>query len=78
MNFVDSEIEPHLEEVATFVHEFTLSTDTTHRCPYCMRFLDRCPSVSRLDNVTEICPDCEFREARAGLTRPPFSDPHPQ
>ena len=39
-------------------------------CPYCFGDLGSFPSVSRVDNATEICTDCGRREALAGITRP--------
>ncbi len=32
-------------------------------CPKCGRHYNDYPAISRVDNVTEICPDCGVREA---------------
>ena len=43
------------------------TTPITRRCPKCgQEYTDR-PAISRLDNVTPICPDCGTREALDSL-----------
>jgi len=39
------------------------------RCPRCKKFGKWYPAISRLDNVTEICPECAEREAMSGVKR---------
>jgi hypothetical protein len=33
------------------------------KCPFCGRFYDEPPAISRIDNRTEICSDCGTWEA---------------
>lgn len=37
------------------------------KCPKCGREYDEYPAISRVDNETEICPDCGMREALEGI-----------
>ena len=39
-------------------------------CPVCHRSYTEPPALSRVDNKTEICPDCGMMEALAAMPRP--------
>ena len=38
-------------------------------CPICGKEYSEYPALSRRDNVTLVCPDCEIREAMASMGR---------
>jgi len=38
-------------------------------CPKCKKEYTLPPALSRLDNETEICPDCGRKEAEEGVVR---------
>ena len=39
-------------------------------CPKCKKTYSDFPAVSRIDNETEICPECGRKEAEEGIKRP--------
>lgn len=39
-------------------------------CPVCGRNYSDPPALSRVDNTTDICPDCGMMEALASIPRP--------
>lgn len=39
-------------------------------CPRCKNQYIGYPALSRVDNKTEICPDCGLEESRLGIIRP--------
>lgn len=40
-----------------------------NRCPKCHKEFTEYPAISRLDNETEICPECGLREAMAAFMK---------
>ena len=40
---------------------------TARTCPICGQNYTDHPAVSRMDNITMICPDCGTRQALAGI-----------
>ncbi len=40
-------------------------------CPICQRAYTEPPALSRVDNKTDICPDCGMMEALAAVPRRP-------
>lgn len=43
------------------------STRELRRCPLCGCLYSEVPALSRVDNATEICPECGIREALASI-----------
>ncbi len=41
----------------------------TRRCPICKREYTEPPALSRVDNASDICPDCGMMEALAAMPR---------
>ena len=40
-----------------------------HKCPKCGKYYAGYPALSRVDNKTEICPECGVREAAENYLR---------
>lgn len=47
-----------------------MSESKVRVCPLCGRNYSDPPALSRVDNATDICPDCGMMEALASIPRP--------